>query len=169
MALFWGGACTTPPAEPTSTTEATAVSRPTETPAPTITAESVEQPTEVPAAFSSGIFPYQDSSLPTEERVQDLLARMSLDEKIGQMTLVEKDSIRPAEVTRLGIGAILSGGGGGPLDNSAEGWLEMVTEFQSAALETDLQIPLLYGVDAVHGHNNVDGATIFPHNIGLGA
>jgi beta-glucosidase len=113
---------------------------------------------------------YLDSSLTAEERALDLLARMSLDEKLGQMTQVEKNSIRPEDVTRYYIGSILSGGGGYPSgDNTPEGWAKMVDGFQAAALETPLGIPLIYGVDAVHGHNNLKGATIFPHNIGLGA
>jgi beta-glucosidase len=113
---------------------------------------------------------YLDSSLTAEERALDLLARMSLDEKLGQMTQVEKNSIRPEDVTRYYIGSILSGGGGYPSgDNTPEGWAKMVDGFQAAALETPIGIPLIYGVDAVHGHNNLKGATIFPHNIGLGA
>lgn len=113
---------------------------------------------------------YLDASLHAEERARDLIARMSLQEKIGQMTQVEKGSILPADVTRYYIGSILSGGGGYPIgDNSPEGWSKMVDGYQSAALETPLRIPLIYGVDAVHGHNNLKGATIFPHNIGLGA
>ncbi|MEM8859600.1 MAG: glycoside hydrolase family 3 protein, partial [Chloroflexota bacterium] len=155
------------PATPTQTPQPTATQTLPPTAVPT-TEPTSAGPTATPEP-SFGQFPYQNRSLPTAERVEDLLSRMSLDEKIGQMTLVEKDSIQPDGVARLGIGAILSGGGGGPVDNSAEGWLEMVTDYQVAALETDLQIPLLYGVDAVHGHSNVTDATIFPHNIGLGA
>ncbi|HJS29407.1 MAG TPA: glycoside hydrolase family 3 N-terminal domain-containing protein [Anaerolineales bacterium] len=102
-------------------------------------------------------------------RMDDLLARMTLDEKIGQMTQVEKNSISPEEVARLFIGSILSGGGGYPAENTPAGWAEMVWGFQGAALQTRLGIPLLYGVDAVHGHNNLYGAVIFPHNVGLGA
>lgn len=113
--------------------------------------------------------PYLDPSLPIAERVDDLLARMTLEEKIGQMTLIEKGSATPQMVTELGLGAILSGGGGYPSENTPEAWLDMVTTYQQAALETRLGIPLLYGVDAVHGHNNLEGATIFPHNSGLGA
>ena len=94
---------------------------------------------------------------------------MTLDEKIGQMTQVEKNSIGPDDVLRYGIGSVLAGGGGSPIINTAENWLAMVNEFQTAAIKTRLQIPLLYGVDAVHGHNNLKGAVIFPHNIGLGA
>ncbi|MDX1665275.1 MAG: glycoside hydrolase family 3 N-terminal domain-containing protein [Candidatus Promineifilaceae bacterium] len=112
---------------------------------------------------------YLDPSLPAAARAEDLLTRMTLAEKIGQMTLVEKNSIVPEEITSLGIGALLSGGGGGPPGNEPEQWLEMVNEFQEYALETPLGIPLIYGVDAVHGHSNVRGTVLFPHNVGLGA
>ncbi len=116
------------------------------------------------------VLPYQNPDLPIEDRVADLLARMSLAEKIGQMTLIEKNSITPSAVTEYVIGAILSGGGGYPQgNNTPEGWAEMVHAYQDAALATPLQIPMIYGVDAVHGHSNVYGAVIFPHNIGLGA
>ncbi len=94
---------------------------------------------------------------------------MTLLEKIGQMTQVEKNSIEVADITNLGIGSILSGGGGNPEPNTPETWREMVTTFIDASLESRLGIPLIYGSDAVHGHNNVHSATIFPHNIGLGA
>jgi beta-glucosidase len=104
-----------------------------------------------------------------EQRVEDLLARMTLAEKIGQMTQVEKGSIKPADVTRYFIGSVISGGGGSPLENTPEGWARMVDGYQKAALAARLGIPILYGADAVHGHNNLKGAVIFPHNIGLGA
>lgn len=113
--------------------------------------------------------PYKDATRPVEERVDDLLGRMTTNEKIGQMALVEKNSVfLNSDIARFGIGAILSGGGGGPDSNTPEGWLEMIGSFQDAA-KSGLGIPLLYGVDAVHGHSNVFGATIFPHQIGLGA
>ena len=112
---------------------------------------------------------YLNPDLPAAERVEDLLARMSLEEKIGQMTLVEKNSIEAADITTMGIGGLLSGGGGSPDVNTPENWADMVDGFQTAALDSYLGIPLIYGVDAVHGHSNVVGATIFPHNIGLGA
>lgn len=112
---------------------------------------------------------YRDPTQPIEARIDDLLARMSLAEKIGQMTLVEKNSLTPQDVFTYFIGGVLSGGGGYPAQNTPEAWLQMVTDFQDAALDTPLGIPIIYGVDAVHGHNNVRGATIFPHNIGLGA
>ncbi len=113
---------------------------------------------------------YKQPDAPIAQRVEDLLARMTLAEKIGQMTLVEKDSIRSADIAALGIGGLLSGGGGAPkAGNSPELWAEMVDGFQREALRSRLGIPLIYGADAVHGHSNVRGATIFPHNIGLGA
>ena len=102
-------------------------------------------------------------------KVDYLLSQMTLEEKAGQMTMVENNSIEPAQVTEFFIGSVLSGGGGNPTPNTPENWRAMVCAFQKAALETRLAIPLVYGVDAVHGHNNVKGAVIFPHNIGLGA
>lgn len=113
--------------------------------------------------------PFLVIDLTPAERAADLLARMTLEEKIGQMTLVEKWSISNEAVTQYFIGGVLSGGGGTPARNTIEGWTQMVDNFQKAALETRLKIPIIYGVDAVHGHGNLKGAVIFPHNIGLGA
>lgn len=101
--------------------------------------------------------------------IDDLMARMSLEEMVAQTFLVAVNHIEPQSVTDLGIGAILSGGGGNPEPNSPATWQAMVAEYRQAALQSRLGIPILYGVDAVHGHSNVRGATIFPHNIGLGA
>ncbi len=112
---------------------------------------------------------YTDPSQSVDVRVEDLLKRMTLDEKIGQMTQVEKDSIQPGDITKYYIGSILSGGGGSPSVNTAQAWYAMVEGFQTEALNTRLGIPLIYGVDAVHGHGNLQNATVFPHNIGLGA
>lgn len=105
----------------------------------------------------------------TNERAESLLNQMTLAEKVGQMTQVEKNSISPEAVRDHHIGSVLSGGGGNPDPNTPAAWRRMVAGFQKAALDTRLAIPLIYGVDAVHGHNNLKGATIFPHNIGLGA
>ncbi len=114
--------------------------------------------------------PYLDSSLSVETRVDDLISRMSNWEKIGQMVLIEKDSINDLnDITRYNLGALLSGGGAGPKEDTPLAWLQMVNNFQDKAKNTCLGIPLLYGIDAVHGHGNVLGATIFPHPIGLGA
>lgn len=101
--------------------------------------------------------------------IERLMAQMTLLEKIGQMTQVEIKSLPEGAVRELGVGSVLSGGGGNPVPNTAEAWAQMVGGVQKEALESRLRIPLLYGVDAVHGHSNVSGATIFPHNIGLGA
>jgi beta-glucosidase len=100
-----------------------------------------------------------------------LLARMTLDEKIGQMVQVDSSALKDkADVQTYFLGSVLSGGTSDPASgNTAQDWLKFVGEFQSHALQTRLKIPLLYGIDAVHGHNNVDGATVFPHHIGLGA
>ncbi len=104
-----------------------------------------------------------------EERVQALLSQMTLAEKIGQMTQVEKNSIPPEDVTTYFIGSVLSGGGGTPPINNVQEWRNMVQAYMNASLKTRLAIPMIYGVDAVHGHGNLKNATIFPHNIGLGA
>jgi beta-glucosidase len=101
--------------------------------------------------------------------LDDLLAQMTLAEKVGQMTQAEKNSISPADVTTYGLGSVLSGGGGNPTPNDPPHWRAMVQAYLEAAQATRLRIPLIYGVDAVHGHNNMYGATVFPHNIGLGA
>lgn len=117
----------------------------------------------------SGSAPYLDRTLSPERRADDLIARMTLDEKIGQMTQADSGSLpSPAPVRDLFLGSVLSGGDSEPPDTSARGWASMVAEFQKQALATRLRIPILYGIDAVHGHSNVRGATVFPHNIGLG-
>ena len=128
-------------------------------------------PTDSPAVATETLDAVIDTdpSQPVEQRVEDLLARMTLDEKIGQITQVEKNSIKPGDITKYYIGSILSGGGGYPSENTPQGWYAMVEGFQKEALATRLQIPIIYGVDAVHGHGNLLNATIFPHNIGLGA
>ncbi|MCI4065965.1 glycoside hydrolase family 3 C-terminal domain-containing protein [Micromonospora sp. R77] len=122
-----------------------------------------------PAPATAAGLPYQDPTLPVATRVADLLSRMTLDEKLGQMTQAERGSVTAADLTTYRLGSLLSGGGSAPTPNTATGWADMYDGFQRAALATPLAIPMIYGVDAVHGHNNVHGATIFPHNIGLGA
>jgi beta-glucosidase len=106
-----------------------------------------------------------------DERVDAVLSQMTLAEKIGQMTQAELGALRdPSEVTELFLGSVLSGGNADPASgNSLQAWTDTYDAYQRAALETRLGIPILYGADAVHGHNNVLGAVIFPHNIGLGA
>ena len=124
---------------------------------------------QIRGAAQSDAAPYKDRALSAERRAEDLLGRMSLDEKIGQMTQADSGSLpSPAPVGELFLGSVLSGGDSEPPDLSARGWATMVSAFQKQALATRLGIPILYGIDAVHGHNNVRGATVFPHNIGLG-
>jgi beta-glucosidase len=103
------------------------------------------------------------------DRIEALVGSMTLSEKIGQMTQASNEVISPAEVADHAIGSVLSGGNGNPTPNTPEVWADMVGSFVEAADQSRLGIPLVYGVDAVHGHGNVGGATIFPHNIGLGA
>jgi beta-glucosidase len=99
-----------------------------------------------------------------------LVASMTLDEKVGQMTQAEQDKLADVtDIDTLFLGSLLSGGDSDPKTNSLQDWTDMVDRYQSQSLKTRLRIPLLYGVDAVHGHSNVMGAVIFPHNIGLGA
>lgn len=104
-----------------------------------------------------------------DQKVDSLLMLMTLEEKVGQMTQVERSEIEDIEhIAAYGIGSILSGGGSAPFPNTVTSWSDMYDTFQSKALESNLGIPLLYAIDAVHGHNNVYGAVIFPHNIGMG-
>ena len=94
---------------------------------------------------------------------------MTLEEKIGQMTQVDYRYLKDkSDITKYFLGSILSGGGSTPPTNQPSSWVDLYNGFQKEALKTRLKIPLIYGIDAVHGHNNVFGATMFPHNIGLG-
>ncbi|XP_057548714.1 uncharacterized protein LOC130827110 isoform X2 [Amaranthus tricolor] len=112
---------------------------------------------------------YKNPRLPVNARVKDLLSQMTLDEKIGQMVQIERQVASADVMKNYFIGSVLSGGGSVPSPKaSAEAWVNMVNEFQNGALSTRLGIPMIYGIDAVHGHNNVYNATIFPHNVGLG-
>ena len=107
-----------------------------------------------------------------DPQVDALLARMTLDEKIGQMTQAEQGELSKdfSEVGSLFLGSVFSGGNSDPSPaNTVQDWTDMYDRLQQQALKTRLKIPLLFGVDAVHGHSNVVGATIFPHNVGLGA
>ncbi len=124
-----------------------------------------------PGAAARATAPYRDARLPVEARVADLLGRMTLAEKVGQMAQAERGDVAadPTQVADLHLGSVLSGGGSVPADNTPAGWADMVDALQEQALSTRLGIPLLYGVDSVHGHANLNGATVFPHNIGLGA
>jgi beta-glucosidase len=113
---------------------------------------------------------YKNKDAPVEARVKDLLSRMTLPEKIGQMTQIERVVTTPPVITDNFIGSVLNGGGSWPFEDAkTSDWADMIDGYQNAALASRLGIPIIYGIDAVHGNNNVYGATIFPHNIGLGA
>ncbi len=105
-----------------------------------------------------------------DSQVKPLLAQMTLDEKIGQMTQAEQDALKdPADIERLALGSVFSGGNSDPKEgNSLKAWTDMYDRLQEHTRNSRLRIPILYGVDAVHGHNNVLGAVIFPHHIALG-
>ncbi|GAY60382.1 hypothetical protein CUMW_201580 [Citrus unshiu] len=113
---------------------------------------------------------YKDPKQPVAVRVKDLLGRMSLEEKIGQMVQIDRTIATVQFLKDYSIGSVLSGGGSTPLPQaSAADWINMINDFQRGSLASRLGIPMIYGIDAVHGHNNVYNATIFPHNVGLGA
>jgi beta-glucosidase len=121
-------------------------------------------------ACAAGVPSYLNPHLPIDTRVRDLLSRMTLEEKIGQMVQADLGAVtNVADIQKYALGAMLSGGNSKPPENNPAAWLKTVNECQSWALKSRLKIPLLYGVDAVHGHNDVIGTVIFPHNIGLGA
>jgi len=110
-----------------------------------------------------------------EKRIDDLLKRMSVEEKVGQVVQPEWKSISPAEVAQYHIGSIENGGGavpGGNKHSSVQDWVNLIEPYYDASVDparNRVIIPLIWASDAVHGHNNVYGATLFPHNIGLGA
>jgi beta-glucosidase len=109
-----------------------------------------------------------------EARVHAIVAGMTLEQKIGQMTQPDIRSVTPDDVRRYYIGSILNGGGAWPsmnMHSSVDDWLKLSDAFYRASMSTDMKvkIPVIWGTDAVHGHNNLYGATLFPHNIGLGA
>jgi beta-glucosidase len=125
----------------------------------------------VVVAPASAAAPYENPRLPVSKRVDDLLSRMTLQEKVGQMEQTERAVVfnDPSPINKLNLGSILSGGGSTPTENTPEAWADMIDRFQAEALKTRLKIPILYGIDSVHGDGNLLGATVFPHNIGLGA
>lgn len=118
---------------------------------------------------SENLVIYKNNKYSTAERVKDLVNRMSLEEEIGQMVQADRANITPKESGDYKLGSILSGGGSTPEENSPRAWTEMISKYQENAVSTRLGIPIIYGVDAVHGNNIVKDAVVFPHNIGLGA
>lgn len=147
-------------------------------------AESIAQTEPAPAADSKPTinpenWPKSKSPIPVdpaiESRIADLLAKMTVEEKVGQVIQADIGSVTPAEAKKYNLGSVLNGGNsapGGDNRTTPQAWLALADEFWDASTDTSdggLGIPALWGTDAVHGHNNIIGATIFPHNIGLGA
>ena len=136
--------------------------------APPLPARATAHPAQWPAAHS----PAAITDPATEARITALLKRMTLAQKIGQMIQGDISSVTPADLQRYPLGSILAGGNSGPYGNeraSGAEWARLVGEYRAASAKAGAGIPIVFGVDAVHGHSNLPGATIFPHNIGLGA
>src|SRR5579863_5223643 len=105
-----------------------------------------------------------------DSQAKALLAKMTLDEKIGQMTQADLRGLKDiSDIQKYYLGSVLSGGDSDPkAGNTLQDWTDQIDRITAEAIKTRLAIPLLYGIDAVHGHNNILGATIFPQNIGEG-
>ncbi|KAG8387199.1 hypothetical protein BUALT_Bualt03G0228400 [Buddleja alternifolia] len=116
---------------------------------------------------------YKDSKQPMNVRIRSLLDQMTLKEKIGQMAQHDHLQATPEIMRDYSVGSLLSGSGFGPpkgdIRATANDWVDMVNDYQKGSLSSRLGIPMLYAIDSVHGHNNLYKATIFPHNVGLGA
>jgi len=126
-----------------------------------------------PAIWPHAASPAAMTDAATEAFVTELMSRMTLEEKVGQTIQADIGSIKPEDLLTYPLGSILAGGNsspGGDERASAQKWVELARAFRAAAAQRPgAKVPLIYGIDAVHGHNNIVGATIFPHNIGLGA
>ena len=138
------------------------------------------EPTALPPGTANpAIWPAYTYPVPTrpehEARIADLIARMTIEEKVGQLVQADLCCVTPADVKRYKLGSILVGGNSGPYGNDlapAPEWLRAADEFYLASVDRSdggVGVPIIWGTDAVHGHSNIIGATIFPHNIGLGA
>lgn len=131
-------------------------------------AETVANPSLWPSAAS----PTQMRDTKVEAEIDALIARMTDAQKVGQLIQADISAVKPSDFSRYPLGSVLAGGNSGPYGNeraSAAKWAKLVTQFRNASRKSGAAIPILFGVDAVHGHSNLPNATIFPHNIGLGA
>lgn len=138
--------------------------------APLLAACAPTTSTASPSPTPAPSVPAGPTAIPSdEERIDALLAEMTLDEKVGQMTQALSSQTSPEDVETYFIGSVLSGGSDNPYPNIPEAWADLYDSYQQAALSTRLGIPIIYGIDSVHGFSHTVGTTIFPHNIGLGA
>ncbi|HQS97726.1 MAG: 1,4-beta-D-glucan glucohydrolase [Novosphingobium sp. 17-62-19] len=125
-----------------------------------------------PAKWPIAQSPSAITSPKTEREIDRLISKMTLEQKVGQVIQGDISAMTPSDLERYPLGSILAGGNSGPYGDEradAAKWLKLVQEYRAASRKAGAGIPILFGVDAVHGHSNVPGATIFPHNIGLGA
>jgi beta-glucosidase len=125
-----------------------------------------------PARWPAAQSPAAITSEQTEAAITALIAKMTIDQKVGQIIQADISAITPDDLKKYPLGSLLAGGNSGPYGNeraSAKQWKALVDEFRMVSRNSGAAIPILFGVDAVHGHSNLPGATIFPHNVGLGA
>ena len=125
-----------------------------------------------PALWPAAKSPPAITSPATERRIARMIAAMTLEQKVGQMIQADISAITPEDLEKYPLGSILAGGNSGPWGDEradAAKWEKLVKQFRAASAKAGAGIPMLFGIDAVHGHSNLPGATIFPHNIGLGA
>jgi beta-glucosidase len=125
-----------------------------------------------PAAWPVAKSPAAITDAATEARIDALIKRMTVEQKVGQTIQGDISAMTPADLAKYPLGSILAGGNSGPYGNeraTPQDWHRLVKEYRDASTKTGANIPVIFGIDAVHGHSNVPGATIFPHNIGLGA
>ena len=136
---------------------------------------STDEPVAHPGLWPKAASPAAFTDAETEARITALMARMSLEEKVGQTIQADINSITPDDLRHYPLGALLAGGNSAPHGDNrapASDWLALIRAFRAAAAEPrpgHVPIPILFGIDAVHGHNKIKGATLFPHNVGLGA
>ena len=129
-----------------------------------------------PVLHSQALWPKSKTVIPSDEaRIQSILAKMSVEHKVGQMVMGEIRDMTPEDVRKYKLGGVLNGGGAFPFNKkraSAAEWVDLADQFYQASIDHEddaPKVPILWGTDAVHGNSNVFGATMFPHNIGLGA
>lgn len=142
------------------------------------TAEDTPAATQTQAAVNPDAWPQLSPPAldpEVEARVEAIMATMTLEQKVGQVIQADTNSITPEEVRAYRLGSVLSGGNSAPGDEpyaDAAAWLAAADDYYNASLDVEgveIAIPIIWGIDAVHGHANLSGATVFPHNIGLGA
>src|SRR5688572_19072911 len=135
----------------------------------------VDAASNTPAATEASLWPQVQSAVKKdpaiEAKITELLGKLSLEEKVGQLIQPELRQVTPADVTEYSLGSILNGGGSFPGENKhakVEDWIALADAFYNASMSTEagrVPVPVMWGTDAVHGHNNIIGATLFPHNI----